>query len=188
MTGAQLKSLLAPAGSIGAGFAIDTSGARDTGTTYSAPSTAAQAAPDCTMLGGTSWTNITGISGVSFAQNDYIDKATSAEVAQEIDVYPGDTATSVLTALGKMASTCPSYKDSQTSSTVKVTEKKTTGLGDGAYTISLSDAAWQNGTTLVAAKVGTAVVTVLASDGSDNGKATAAKVTQHIVDALTTKT
>jgi F0F1-type ATP synthase membrane subunit c/vacuolar-type H+-ATPase subunit K len=183
LTGTELKADLAPASLLGSGFALDASGSRDTGNTYESPTTTTVNKPDCTKIDGTSWTAITGINGVSFAQNDYIDKNTSAEVAQEIDVYRGTTAQSVLNALGKLATLCPSFTDAQTSSTVTVTEAPTTGLGDGAYTITLTDNAWQTGSTLVAARVGTAVVSVL-STGDNNGVAAATQTTTHLISAL----
>lgn len=63
LTGAQLKKALAPASFFAAGFAVDPKGARDSGTTYTAPSSSPAAKPDCTLLGGTSWISITGDSG-----------------------------------------------------------------------------------------------------------------------------
>ncbi|MEU0250840.1 hypothetical protein ABZ192_42450 [Streptomyces sp. NPDC006235] len=86
--------------------------------------------------------------------------------------------------LAKVVAACPNYTDSDTHSTVKVTGASTTGLGDGAYTITLTDSAWESGTTLIATRVGTAVVIVLSTDGSDNGAASAKKLTQQIVASL----
>ncbi|MEV8568160.1 hypothetical protein AB0436_21710 [Streptomyces sp. NPDC051322] len=43
------------------------------------------------------------------------------------------------------------------------------------------------GTTLTAARVGTAVVTVLSSNGTDNGAAEGTKLTARIVSALNGK-
>jgi hypothetical protein len=185
MTGTQLKALLAPASSFPSGFAIDSSGARDTGDGYITQSVADVPKSDCTKLLGTSWSSeITGISGVSFAQNDYANKDLSESVAQEIDAYRGTTAQTMMEALGKVALACPSVADSQTSSKAKVTERATAGLGDSAYTITVTDSAWQNGQTLVAARVGTAVVTVLSSDGTDNGAGTAQKLSRQLVASL----
>jgi hypothetical protein len=65
-----------------------------------------------------------------------------------------------------------------------VTGQTASGLGDAAYTVTLTDSAWTNGTTLIAARVGTNVVTVMSTDGHDNGAATAKKLTQQIVGAL----
>ncbi|MFI1167106.1 hypothetical protein ACH4UM_26790 [Streptomyces sp. NPDC020801] len=184
LTGTQLKKALAPASFFASGFAVDPSGARDSGGTYTPPSTAPAAKPDCARLSGTAWIGITGVNGVSFAQNDYVSKNTSEDIGQEIDAYRGTTAASVLTDVAKTASACSGFTDSQTHSKVKVTAKATPGLGDAAYTVTLTDTAWQNGTTLVAARVGTNVVSVMSTDGHDNGSATAKKLTQRIVASL----
>lgn len=184
LTGAQMKKALAPASFFPAGFAVDPSGARDSGDTYTAPSTAPAAKPDCAKLGGTAWIAVTGISGVSFAQNDYVSKNTSEDIAQEIDAYRGTTASDVVKAVQKTAAACDGFADSQTHSKVKVAGAATPGLGDEAYTVTLTDTAWQNGTTLIAARVGTNVVSVMSTDGHDNGAATAKKLTQRIVASL----
>jgi hypothetical protein len=186
LTGAQLRTALAPASSFGTGFALDTSGSRDTGTTYVRQESTPAATLDCVRLGSTSWITIVGFSGVSFAQNDYIDKDTSDEAAQEIDVFRGSTSRSVLTEVGTIAASCPSFTDAQTSSKVSVAEHATADLGDDAYTITLTDPAWQNGTTLIAARVGNGVVSVLAS-GPGNGATVAKSLTQHIVSAVKAK-
>ncbi|MFF9124239.1 hypothetical protein ACF09J_13170 [Streptomyces sp. NPDC014889] len=184
LTGAQLKKALAPASFFASGFAVDPSGARDSGDTYTPPSTAPAAKPDCARLGGTAWIDITGITGVSFAQNDYVNKNTSEDIGQEIDAYRGTTAERVLEAVEKAATVCTGFTDSQTHTKVKVTGRATPGLGDGAYTLTLTDSAWENGTTLIAARVGTNVVSVMSTDGHDNGAATAKKLTERIVTAL----
>ncbi|MET7981225.1 MULTISPECIES: hypothetical protein [unclassified Streptomyces] len=184
LTGARLKKALAPASFFATGFAVDPKGARDSGTEYADPSSSPAAKPDCTLLGGTSWIAITGDSGVAFAQNDYVSKATSEDIAQEVDTYRGTTAATVLAHLKKAAATCASYPDSDTHTDVKVTGADTTGLGDAAYTITLTDSAWQNGSTLIAARSGTDVVTVMSTDGHDNGAATARKLAARIVTSL----
>jgi hypothetical protein len=184
LTGEQLKHALAPASFFASGFTADPSDARDTGDTYVEPSTAASAKPDCAKLDGTSWITVTGVSGVSFAQNDYISKNTSEEIAQEVDAYRGTTAATVLKDLQKAVSACASFTDDQTHTEVKVTGEAAPGLGDAAYTVTLTDSAWRNGTTLIAARVGTNVVSVLSTDGHDNGAATAKKLTERIVASL----
>jgi hypothetical protein len=184
LTGTQLKKALAPASFFATGFAVDPKGARDTGTTYIAPSSSPAAKPDCALLGGTSWIAITGDSGVSFAQNDYVSKNTSEDIAQEVDTYRGTTAATVLADLKKVVADCATYTDSDTHTKVKVAGSDTSGLGDAAYTITLTDSAWQNGTTLIAARSGTDVVTVLSTDGHDNGAATAKKLAAQIVTSL----
>ncbi len=146
------------------------------------PSSSPAPKPDCSLLGGTSWITITGDSGVSFAQNDYISKNTSEDIAQEIDTYRGTTSTTVLTDLEKTATACATFTDSDTHTKVKVTGATTPGLGDSAYTITLTNSAWQNGTTIAVRAAD--VVSVMSTDGHDNGAATAKKLATRIVTSL----
>ncbi|MEU1530505.1 hypothetical protein [Streptomyces fagopyri] len=184
LTGARLKKALAPASFFASGFAVDPDGARDSGTMYTAPSASAAAKPDCSLLGGTSWISVTGVSGVSFAQNDYVSRTTSEDIAQEIDTFRGTTAAEVLKDLEKTVTACAAFTDSQTHTQVKVTGAATPGLGDTAYTITLTDSAWRNGTTLIAVRSGTDVVSVMSTDGHDNGAATAGKLAARIVTSV----
>ena len=167
LTGTQLKAALVATG-LPKGYSLDSSGSVDTGSSLQDPS-ASSGAPDCSNLGATGWVDLSGYGPVSFAQNDYIDNAASEEFAQEIDVYSGTTAQDVMTALAKMATTCPTYKDSATSSTVKISAAAGTSMGDGTVTIKLSDADWTGGTTLVAVRVGNTVVSVLNSAATGSG-------------------
>ncbi|MFG2474288.1 hypothetical protein [Streptomyces fagopyri] len=184
LTGARLKKTLAPASFFASGFVVDPDGARDSGAMYTAPSASAAAKPDCSLLGGTSWISVTGVSGVSFAQNDYVSRTTSEDIAQEIDTFRGTTAAEVLKDLEKTVTACAAFTDSQTHSQVKVTGAATPGLGDTAYTITLTDSAWRNGTTLIAVRSGTDVVSVMSTDGHDNGAATAGKLAARIVTSV----
>ncbi|MYS88694.1 MULTISPECIES: hypothetical protein [Streptomyces] len=184
LTGTQLKKALAPASYFPSGFAADPGLARDTGDTYQAPATKSATRPHCADLAATSWISLTGVEGVSFAQDSHINKNTSAELDQEIDVYRGTTAADVMKDVAKVAAACPSYTDADTHSTVKVTGASTTGLGDEAYTITLTDSAWESGTTLIAARAGTAVVSVLSTDGGDNGAASAKRLAQHVLASV----
>src|SRR5215469_1382089 len=184
LTGAQLKGLLEPASYFPPGYRRQRAGTRDTGTGYELPSAAGVRKPKCRLLAATSWTSITGINGVSFAQDDYIDKARSTEIAQEIDVYPGTTARAVMRKLGAISAVCPSYTDPQTGSRAEVREQAGPRLGEGGYVITVTDPAWRGGTTLVAARVGSAVVTVLSTDGADNGYGSAVKLARALVGVL----
>ncbi|MFI1031353.1 hypothetical protein [Streptomyces sp. NPDC020951] len=184
LTGTQLKEALAPSSYFPSGFAADPSLARDTGDTYQVSATKTAAKPNCADLAATSWISLTGVEGVSFAQNSYIDKDTSAELDQEIDVYRGTVAADVLKDLASVVAACPSYTDSDTQSKVTVTGASTAGLGDAAYTITLTDSAWESGTTLIASRSGTAVVSVLSTDGADNGAASAKKLAEQVLNAV----
>jgi hypothetical protein len=171
LTGTQLNAMLAPASWFPAGYTADPTGTRNTGSSYEPP-TASGSLP-CSRLDATAWIDLARIGPVSFAQNDYIDNDTSEEYAQEIDVFQGSGAQQAMTALRNLASTCPSFKDTQTSSTVTVQLRSGPALGDDGLTLLLSDPAWQAGTALEAVRVGSAVITVLYSGASGTGVAQA---------------
>jgi len=184
LTGTQLRGLLEPRAYFPRGYVRDPAGTRDTGPGYQQPGTTTMTRPKCGLLGATSWTSITGLSGVSFAENDYIDKASSSELAQEIDVYRGTASRAVMRKLGAVATACPWYTDPQTGSRATVSEEASPRFAEGGYVITVTDPAWRSGTTLVAARSGTAVVTVLSTDGADNGHASAVRLASQLVSVL----
>jgi hypothetical protein len=184
LTGTQLKVLLEPRSYFPRGYARDPAGTRDTGSGYQEPTATGVAKPKCGLLSATSWTSITGISGVSFAEDAYIDKARSSEIAQEIDVYRGAASRAVMGKLGAVATACPWYTDPQTGTRATVSEQASPRFAEGGYVITVTDPAWRSGTTLVAARSGTAVVTVLSTDGADNGRASAMRLASQLVAVL----
>jgi hypothetical protein len=183
LTGTQLKALLAPASWFPPGFAVDPSASTETGDTYQEPAPAA-GAPRCAHLNASAWVDLSGVGAVSWAQNDYVDKVTSAQYDQEIDVYRGTSAQAAMAGLRKLATTCPNFQDSQTSSTVTVKLASGPALGEDALTLTLDSPNWAGGTALEAIRVGTAVVTVLysATSGTGTTQATtlAAMMTKNI--------
>jgi hypothetical protein len=184
LTGTQLKGLLEPRSYFPRGYARYPAGTRDTGPGYQEPAAAGVAKPKCRLLGATSWTSITGISGVSFAEDAYINKASSSEIAQEIDVYRGTTSRAVMRKLATVGTACPWYTDPQTGSRATVSERASPRFAEGGYVITVTDPAWRSGTTLVAARAGTAVVTVLSTDGADNGHSSAMGLAAQLVAVL----
>ncbi|MEW2620639.1 hypothetical protein [Streptomyces sp. NPDC048106] len=184
-TGTQLKKALAPASAFPAGFAIETDNSADSGAQLITPSARKTGKPDCTKLEATSWIQVTGYEdSASFAQNDYVNAQKTEELAQEIDEFPGAQGTAVMKQLATVATECATFTDTSEHATVKVAGKATAGLGDEAYTITLTSGKWQNGTTLVAARSGSSVVTVLSTAGNDNGAASAKKLTTTLLAAL----
>jgi hypothetical protein len=184
-TGTQLKKALAPASAFPSGLTPETANAADSGGAFLSPSSRKTAKPDCTRLGATSWIQVSGFKGgVSFAQNDYANQDKTEEVAQEIDQFQGTTANAVMKALRDVATQCATFTDTDTHAKVKLANKSTAGLGDEAYTMTLTSGAWENGTTLIAARSGKSVVTVLSTAGGDNGAASATKVTTRILGSL----
>ncbi|HET9172517.1 MAG TPA: hypothetical protein VFN97_24035, partial [Actinospica sp.] len=184
-TGTQLKADLLSTG-IPSGYALDGSGSVDSGSEYQPPTATSTAGTGCAGLEGTSWINIADHGSVSFAQNDYIDKDTSEEFAQEIDAFEGTTAQDVMTALAGITAKCASFTDTQTSSTVKVSVATSASPGDGAVVITLSDAKWASPTTLEAVRVGHSVITVLSTANSGSAafaKSSAAQIAANVTAA-----
>ncbi|MFG2354561.1 hypothetical protein [Streptomyces sp. NPDC048521] len=185
LTGTQLKQVLAPASAFPAGFTHQADGSSDSGDKFLSPSGRKTAKPDCTRLEGTAWIQVTGFEGgVSFAQDDYANQDNTEEVAQEIDAFRGTTAKTVMKQLQSVATECATFTDTDAHARVKVTGRSTAGLGDEAFTMTLTSGAWENGTTLIAARSGNTVVTVLSTAGSDDGAATAKKVTTRVLKSL----
>jgi hypothetical protein len=183
LTGTQLKKALAPASALPSGLTLESDGSADSGGRFLSPAGRKAGKPDCTRLETTSWIQVSGYKGgVSFAQNGYANK--TEEVDQEIDAFQGTTAADVMKALRTVAAECATYTDTDAHAKVKLTGRSTAGLGDEAYTMTLTSGYWENGTTLVAARSGASVVTVLSTAGGDNGAASAKKVTTTILSAL----
>jgi hypothetical protein len=184
-TGTQLKKALAPASAFPSGLTLEADGSADSGAKFLSPSAKKAGKPDCARLETTSWIQVTGYKGgVSFAQNDYVNSDKTEEVAQEIDAFQGTTAQDVMKDVQSVAGACATFTDTDAHAKVKVRGRSTSGLGDEAYTMTLTSGSWQNGQTLIAARAGNSVVTVLSTAGTDNGAASAKKVTSTILAAL----
>lgn len=152
------------------------------------PSARSTGKPKCSDFESNAWLSVSGFKGgVSFAQGDYVNKAQTEEIAEEIDAFQGTTAKSVMKYVREAAAACPTFTDTDAHAEVKLVGHAAPGLGDEAYTIRLTSPRFENGSTLVAARVGNSVVTVLSSAGNDDGAATAGTVVTHIVDALKAK-
>lgn len=185
LTGTQLKKALAPTSAFPSGLTLEADGSADSGAKFLPPSARKTAKPDCARLETTAWIQVTGYKGgVSFAQNDYANSDKTEEVAQEIDAFQGTTAQDVMKDVRSVAAECATFTDTDAHAKVKVTGRSTAGLGDEAYTVTLTSGSWQNGQTLIAARSGKSVVTVLSTAGTDNGAASAKKVTTTILSAL----
>ncbi|GAA2492620.1 hypothetical protein GCM10023100_46180 [Actinocorallia cavernae] len=184
-TGAQLKKLLAPASAFPAGYTVEDDNTADSGAELLSTSARKTTKPDCVSLESTSWIQVTGYkNSSSFAQNDYVNAQKTEEIAQEIDEFPAAQAKDAMKQIAAVATRCATFTDTDAHAKVKVAGKATAGLGDEAYTMTLTSGKWQNGTTLVAARSGSSVVTVLSTAGTDNGAASAKKLTTTILAGL----
>ncbi|POX57121.1 hypothetical protein C3489_02420 [Streptomyces sp. Ru71] len=184
-TGTQLKQLLTPASVFPAGLTPVADGAADSGGDYLAPSSRSTAKTDCTKLENTAWLDVTGYKGgVSFAQDDYANQDQTEEIAEEVDAFQGTTARTVLQRVREVAAECATFTDTADHVKVRVKGKAADGLGDEAYVITLTSGSWENGSTLIATRVGSTVATVMSTAGSDNGAAAAKKVATHLAASL----
>lgn len=185
MTGTQLKKALAPASVFPSNLSAESDGFSDSGDEFVSPAGRDTAKPDCTKFENTTWLDVSGFKGgVSFAQGEYANVDETEEMVQEIDVFQGKTADSVMRQIRAAAGACATFTDLNDHSKVKLSGSTTAGLGDDAFTMTMTSGHWENGTTLVAARVGNAVVTVTSTAGKDNGAANAAKLAGHVVDSL----
>ncbi|MET7613354.1 hypothetical protein [Streptomyces seoulensis] len=185
MTGTQLKKALAPASVFPSNLSAVSDGFSDSGDEFASPAGRDTAKPDCSKFENTTWLDVSGFKGgVSFAQGEYANADETEEMVQEIDVFQGRTADSVMRQIRAAAGACATFTDLNDHSKVQLSGSTTAGLGDDAFTMTMTSGHWENGTTLVAARVGNAVVTVTSTAGKDNGAANAAKLAGHVVDSL----
>jgi hypothetical protein len=168
LDGTDLNAALLPASAMPPGYRLDSSSERDTGTS-TAPDTTGHVSAPCGMLGDTSWIDATGIVAGSFAQDDYVNKSETEEIAQEADAYTTADAEHAMTALWRILGTCAHFTDGSASITMT---RSQLAVGDQAVEAVQTSPAYQGGTTIVAVRVGDVIVTTLdSSAGNDKGSA-----------------
>jgi hypothetical protein len=187
LDGTQLGSALLPASTMPSGYKLDPSGERNTGESTQ-PDTTQQVSPSkvCSLLEGTSWIDATGIVAGSFAENDYINGDNTAEIAQEADAYSAADAQRTMTLLWRIFGKCEHFTTTSggTTSAVTMTRSKLSGVGDEAYEAVQTSPAYMGGTTLVAIRVGDAIVTCLFSSSANDKGAAAVTYAEHIANSV----
>jgi hypothetical protein len=185
--GTKLNAMLLPATAVPHQLRLDPSGTRSTADGFNAPSSpsAVPAAKACEMLNGSAWVNVAGIGSASFAQNDYMDDAQDM-FAQELDSYRGGDAKTVMANLRQTFAACHSFTTVQNGQSFPVTValKSLPGVGDEALQAVLTSPDWSGGSTMVAARVGSVVVTTLYNDQKSTGTAGVA-LTEDLVKNVT---
>lgn len=183
LTGTKLKSLLLPAGAMPKGFRLNADGVRDTGNA-DMPSSSAAVPPGkvCGMFEQTSWIRTSGIDSAAFAQNDFGDAGHTNQFAQEIDAYHGGDARAAMSGLRKAFAGCAAFTDKSggTTAKVKLVSSALPGAGDGGIKAVATSPVWQGGTTLVAIRVGSAVVTAFYSSSHPDKGAAAVRMAKTI--------
>jgi hypothetical protein len=186
--GATLNSLLLPASAMPAGFRVDPSGSRNAA--QALPQDTFQPVPNsrvCGLLDGTSWIAAGDVSTTDFAQNDYANASKTEELAQEVDAFqPGD-AQKVMTRLWRVFGYCRTFSTQAngTTATVSLTRHRLARVGDQAIGAVWATPVFQGGTSLVAIRIGDAIVTVLVSStSSDKGAAAAVAMAKHVAQRV----
>ncbi|MGW2252188.1 hypothetical protein ACWCXH_18590 [Kitasatospora sp. NPDC001660] len=172
--GNKLNAVLLPATALPQKLKLDPSGTKSTGNGFNPPvsPSAVPASKACNMLNGTGWINAAGITAASFAQNNYTDDSQDM-FAQELDAYRGNDAQTVMANLKKALTACHTYTVVQNGQnyTATVTLQSLPGVGDEALQAVITSPDWTGGSTLVAARVGSVVVTTYDNDQSNTGTA-----------------
>lgn len=190
LDGATLYSLLLPARAMPAGFRIDPSGSRNGA--QALPQDTSQPVPEaraCGVLNGTSWIAAGGIYAADFAQDDYGNVSKTAEIAQEIDAFqPGD-AEKVMARLWRVFGYCRTFTVQANGTTARASLTRTRLARGGGQAIGAvwTTPAFLGGTSLVAIRVGEAIVTVLVSSaGSGKGAAVAVATAKRVAQRVRT--
>jgi hypothetical protein len=172
VTGTELEALLVT--DVPATFTPNADGTADSGVLPASPSTAPAAGTgDCRRLGQTGFVDLSGITGVAFAQADFQDRHQN-EINEELDVYPAGDAAEVLTRLRAVFAGCARFTYDSGGSPVhaKVVTSTLAGLGDGAFEAVYTSPQLYGGQTYVVARVGDTVISTFYNDtvgGYDDG-------------------
>ncbi|MGW4649511.1 hypothetical protein [Kitasatospora sp. NPDC004289] len=171
--GAQLAAMLLPAEALPT-LKLNPDSVRSTGTGFNPPISPSAVPQDqvCKAFDGSAWSNVAGYSYASFAQNDYTDESQDM-FAQELETYRGDDARVVMGKLREALTACHGYVSEQDGVKHKVTIelKELPGVGDEAVQAVRTAPTWTGGATLVAARVGSVVVTTYYNDQRNTGSA-----------------
>ena len=160
-TGAQLKAALVT--DMPPGFALNPEATADTGAALQHEVNGAMlSVTHCADLDATSWIQVSGMSGVSFAQSDYLD-GKDQEIAQEVDAFDSpEHAARAVSQLKAFMKKCSTFRDSE-STRYHLAVSSVSGLGEGAVRGVIESARFEGGVVEVASVKGNDVITVLYS-------------------------
>jgi hypothetical protein len=177
-TGTQLKAALMT--DVPTGFKLSEPGTIDTGGDMQDEVDGPKLGRShCADLTATAWIAVSGMSGVSFAQSDYLD-GHNQEIAQEIDSFNSpDHAKRAFSQLTAFMKQCKTFQDpSSPSITYRLAVSSLPDLGDGAIKGVITSPRVEGGVVEVAVLNGNNVITVLYS-------ATKLPTAQHATDIAT---
>jgi hypothetical protein len=141
----------------------------------------------CKELATNLWIQGAGIESASFAQTGFGDDIGS-EIDAELESYRGDDAKKVMANARTLFTLCAKFKmqvKGAGRATIKVVSKPGPKIGDESVRAILTSPVWEGGSTLLAVRVGTEVVSILSSSARSNGGPAAAKQARLMVSRLT---
>jgi hypothetical protein len=172
--GSKLNAQLLPASALPPGFTLV--GSRDDGNTapYDLPHQVS-AGQACQLLEKSAWIQVSGLEPFDYAQGVYANAGHTGDIDQEIFALTGNDSATAMAAMWKVFGECGSFTYQFSSGpTAHFTLKRTrlTGIGDEAITGVQTAPELYGGSTLVAVRVGSVIITTtVSSSGSDRGSA-----------------
>jgi len=126
----------------------------------------------CDRLTGTSWIAVAGIDGATWAQREYVNSGKTETIGEEIDTFTGTDGKKVMAELWKAFGHCKTFTQDYSNMQARTTTVRTRlhGIGSQAMKAVETSPTFLGGTTLVAIRVGNAIVTcIYSSEHSDLG-------------------
>jgi hypothetical protein len=173
LTGTKLNSMLLSARDLPAGFRPYTPGLRNSADGISPDSSSpVPAGQVCGRLTGTSWIEAAGIDGAAFAEREYNNSGRTETIGEEIDTFDSGDAQKVMSGLWKAFGQCKAFTQDYSGMQARTTtvRAKLPGAGDEAIKAVETSPTFKGGTTLVAIRIGSTIVTcIYSSEHSDLG-------------------
>lgn len=139
----------------------------------------------CQLLSDTSWISASGLTTEDFAQADYGNTAKTEEISEEVDAFQGADAQKAMTGLWQTFGRCGTFTTSYGGMTASMALGKAmiSGKWTGVKAVELSPS-FVGATSLVAIRVGYAIVTVLDSAETSDGGAAAVAMAEKIASRV----
>lgn len=171
LTGTKLNSMLLSARDFPAGFTDYKPGARNTADGVSPDSaTSIPAKQVCDRLTSTSWIEVGGLDGATFAQREYDNRGRTSTIGEEVDTFDGNDAQKVMSRLWTAFGRCKSFTQAYSGMQAATTTARVKLSVAGAQAIKAVETSpmFKGGTTLVAIRIGNSIVTCIYSSQSSN--------------------
>lgn len=166
LTGTKLNSRLLSARDLPPGFTLYAPGLRNTADGIQQDSSSpVPASQVCARLTGTSWIDVGGISGATLAEREYDNKGRTETIGEEIDTFTGTDAQKVMSGLWTAFGHCKAFTQNYSGMQAQTTtvRAKLADVGNQAIKAVETSPTFQGGTTLVAIRIGNAIVTCIYS-------------------------